>query len=259
MRESKLSALLLSLFDPGELRRFIRYRYPSVESWLPGPTASAAALAFEAVQALQRTGVIDRELFRSLIEERPRRSDEIRAVARLWPDGEATIAPPTQVGQEAGAGQPAPAAVQPSFSHDIFLAYASPDGDTATRLYDQLVGSDPDVRVFLDRRSLMLGDAWDIEIPKALRGSRVVVVLVSDRIEEAWYTRTEVADAIGLARNPGQNRRVVPIFLDGRPGHESPIPYGLRQLHGLVLGEVGGLGPASDELLRLVRKLRAAR
>jgi hypothetical protein len=248
MRESRLSQLLLSLFDAGELRRFIRYRHPTLESWLPGPTASAAALAFEAVQALQRAGAIDRELFRALIEERPRRADEIRAVQRLWSDDAPPAAPQP-------APPPVPAAGQPAFEYDIFLAYPSPDVDAATRLCDQLVGSDPEVKVFFDRRSLMLGDAWDLVIPAALRSSRVIVVLVSDRIDKAWYTRTEVHEAIALAREPVRGQRVVPVFLDGRPGMDSPIPYGLRQVQGLVLPEVG-LGAASDQLLRLVRQLR---
>lgn len=251
MSELKLTNLLLSLFDSGELRRFIRYRYPSIESWLPGPTASAAAIASEAVQALQRAGFIDHDLFRALIEERPRRADEIRGVQRLFADSASS--PPRT---EPPSPSPSPSPAGRSFEYDIFIAYPSPDGDAATRLYEQLIGSDPEVRVFLDRRSLMLGDAWDVAIPTALRGSRVIVVLVSEHIDKAWYTRTEVAEAIGLARDPARGQRVVPIFLDGRPGHDSAIPYGLRQLQGLVLPEIG-LGSASDQLLRLVRRLNS--
>lgn len=79
MRESKLSALLLSLFEPT-----------------------------------------------ALIEERPRRADEIRAVSRLFSDDTAPLrlhpeTPPSPEGEPAPAGR--------AFDHDLFIAYASADGD----------------------------------------------------------------------------------------------------------------------------------
>lgn len=253
MRESKLSALLLSLFDAGELRRFVRYRFPDVEPALPGPTASAAALAFEVVAEFNKHGLITADLFRALIEERPRRSDEIRAVQRLWSEEQAPVAAP----QPATAAPTPPAAPSP-FRHDIFIGYATPDADTALRLYDSLIGSDASVDIFLDRKSLGLGDAWDEVIPEALKASRVILILVSERVEKAWYTRNEVQQAVEFARDASKGRRVVPVFLDGRPGPDSHIPYGLRILHGLMLPEVG-LEGATSQILALVRKLRASR
>jgi hypothetical protein len=182
MRESKLSALLLSLFDAGELRRFVRYRFPAIEPSLPGATASAATLAFEVVASLEKQGLISTDLFRSLTEERPRRGDDIRAVARLWSDDQAPVAAPQPATPTA---TPATTAPPSQFHHDIFLGYATPDADTAVRLHDSLIGSDANVDVFFDRKSLGLGDAWDEVIPEALRASRVILVLVSERVEKA--------------------------------------------------------------------------
>jgi hypothetical protein len=251
MHESKLSALLLRLYKPEELRAFARYRYPAIEPSLPGETASGATLAYEFVYAMERHGLISTDMFRVLTEERPSYSDDIRAVARLWDAAQAPVAPPRT------ASPPAPMVSGP-FRHDIFLGYATPDADTAMRLYGSLIGSDPDVDVFFDRKSLGLGDAWDEVIPDALRASRVILVLVSERVEKAWYTRNEIQEAIVLARDPGKGRKVVPVFLDGRPGPDSHIPYGLRILQGLVLPEVG-LEEATKQILALVRKLRTAR
>jgi hypothetical protein len=240
MRERKLTELLLSLFSGDELRRFIRWNLPSYEAHMPGGFASPLATAEALVSALNGRGAVDPDLFRSLREERPRRATEIDQVAGLWSTPAPT--PPPSTG---------------AFRWDLFLAHASPDKPTADRLYEELRAAAPELSVFLDARSLELGEAWDVQIPKALRSARVITVLVSDRIEAAWYARSEIAEAIALTRDPQADQRLVPLFLDGRPGLDSPIPYGLRQLHGLVLPEVR-LDGAARQLAALAKRLRDA-
>ena len=91
---------------------------------------------------------------------------------------------------------------------DFFLAHATVDDQTAVSLYDLLHGK---CRVFLDSRSLLLGDDFDTAIPAAQRRSAITVVLVSANTEAAYYEREEVAVAIHLARKDPNTHRVVPI------------------------------------------------
>lgn len=79
-----LENLLLSIFSVDELRRFLRY-LPSgglIFDEIPQPTTAPAILAHEAVQALERHGLLDTpDLWAALRSERPRRYAEIDRVA----------------------------------------------------------------------------------------------------------------------------------------------------------------------------------
>ncbi|MEW6735551.1 MAG: TIR domain-containing protein [Acidobacteriota bacterium] len=143
---------------------------------------------------------------------------------------------------------------------DFFIAHTGKDTDVAEHLYDLLT---PHCRVFLDKRCLKLGDDWDIELTRAQRASRITIVLVSSKTEQAYYQREEIAAAIDMAREEqsqhSTRHRVVPIYLDGQPTQGSTIPYGLRLKHGLDLMaiEVGGIAGAAAQLLELLRQLRS--
>ena len=139
---------------------------------------------------------------------------------------------------------------QPSW--DFFLAHAGPDKKIAEALYDLLLR---DCRVFLDVRSLRLGDDWDVELAKAQRDSLVSVVLVSAHTGGAYYQREEVAAAIALARQNPDSHRVVPLYIDS--AHENPeVPYGLTLKHGIAIGNDCTLEDAAAKLLALRRSLR---
>jgi hypothetical protein len=75
-------------------------------------------------------------------------------------------------------------------SYDFFLAHAGLDAAQAERLYDLL---STETKVFLDTRSLLLGDDWDRMLAEAQRSSRVTVVLVSANTDTAFYQREEIA------------------------------------------------------------------
>lgn len=81
---ASLEKLLLSLFSADELRRFLRY-LPGGEMImgnLPGPNASPASLAGEAVALLARAGLIDASFWARLLAERPRRQADIEQARR---------------------------------------------------------------------------------------------------------------------------------------------------------------------------------
>jgi hypothetical protein len=78
-----LAALLLSMFSSGEFLRFLRHSSDTagVVNEIPNEGAAAIVVFTEAVEALDRQGLINESLFARLIGERPRRPAEIRAAA----------------------------------------------------------------------------------------------------------------------------------------------------------------------------------
>jgi hypothetical protein len=122
-----LEKLLLSLFSADELRRWLRF-LPDGErlvGGLPGPTASPAQLASDAVDLLERDGQLaDAALWDRLIGERPRRKGDIDGVRALFKTAAAEAAPkPTA----APTGSAAPTDVI-----TVLMVSASPD--TGARL-----------------------------------------------------------------------------------------------------------------------------
>lgn len=78
-----VAQLLLSLFSSDELRRFIRYLSNSddLTAELPGASASPAVLVHEAVQVLERHGLLsDPQFWDQMLAVRPRRRLDIDAV-----------------------------------------------------------------------------------------------------------------------------------------------------------------------------------
>ncbi len=143
---------------------------------------------------------------------------------------------------------------QPDFPYryDFFIAHSGKDRAAAERLFDLL---SPLCRVFLDVRSLKLGDDWDQALSQAQRASRVTVVLVSSHTEVAYYQREEMAAAITLART--EAHRVVPVYLEGWPTDGTQVPYGLRLKHSLSLSEAGGLEGTALKLTELLAQMDA--
>jgi len=138
-----------------------------------------------------------------------------------------------------------------AYSWEFFIAHASGDTEIARKLYRRLA---PRARVFLDVEELIEGDDWDRALARAQRDSLIIVVLVSDNTEEAYYQREEIAAAIARASSADKSRRVVPVFLGGKPGEASPIPHGLRLKHGLVLAAESGLDEVASRLLKVMQK-----
>lgn len=137
------------------------------------------------------------------------------------------------------------------FKFDFFIAHAGADLPPAERLYDLLQPS----TVFLDSRSLELGDDWDRELPLAQQTSMVTVVLVSSNTDRAYYQREEIAAAIALARKDDARHRVVPVYLDTRD--ESGVPYGLLGKHGLEASRDGDLEGIAVRLKESLSRIKA--
>ncbi|HBB89043.1 MAG TPA: hypothetical protein DC047_15670 [Blastocatellia bacterium] len=134
---------------------------------------------------------------------------------------------------------------------DFFLAHAGDDFASAETLYELLLPN----KVFLDSRNLLLGDDWDRELPKAQALSKITVVLVSTKTDQAYYEREEIASAIQMARRDNTKHRVVPVFLDEKPD-ETKVPYGLLRKHSLYVAKESGLDGVASRLKELIDKLR---
>ena len=140
-------------------------------------------------------------------------------------------------------------------NYDVFLAHAGADRARAKELYQLLV---PELSVFLDAESLLPGDEWDQEIPKAQRKSQATAILVSRSVEAAYYLRDEIASAIALQRaHPGEHR-AIPVYLDGMPRDPMDVPYGLRILNGIDAVAEGGMAGVAARLKAFVAKVKEA-
>ncbi|MBZ5708830.1 protein kinase domain-containing protein [Nannocystis pusilla] len=85
-RTGVLRELLVSLFDPAELRCFLGEcpEGAALRAGLPGESASLMMLADAAVKLLERHGLLDDAFFARLLAERPHRRDDITRVRSQW-------------------------------------------------------------------------------------------------------------------------------------------------------------------------------
>jgi hypothetical protein len=113
--------------------------------------------------------------------------------------------------------------------YDAFLAYPSAERPTAQRLFDLLKES---LRIFFDVDSITLGTPWSIQLREAQQASKATVFLLSDKARDAFYLEAEVHQAISQFRVDGRHK-VIPVYLNGRPGAYNWSLYGINQLQGI--------------------------
>ncbi len=119
--------------------------------------------------------------------------------------------------------------------HTFFIAHTGPDTARARALRDRLA---PHVSTFLDSVDLLPGDEWDLALPRAQQEARATVVVVSGRVDSAYYLREEIAAAIAYQRADPASHRLIPVYLDGLPAAQD-VPYGLRVRHTLDAARLG--------------------
>jgi formylglycine-generating enzyme required for sulfatase activity/alpha-tubulin suppressor-like RCC1 family protein len=95
-REAALHELLISLFSAEELRAHLSLERAGdlITRSLPEVGATPARLFVEAVDVLERQGIVDRVFFDNLEAARPLRIDEIRKVRDHWLAGPLELTPP---------------------------------------------------------------------------------------------------------------------------------------------------------------------
>jgi hypothetical protein len=110
--------------------------------------------------------------------------------------------------------------------------------------------------VFLDSRSLELGDNWDLALATAQRQSHITVVLVTQNTDPAYYQRVEVAQAVNMSRALTDDHRVIPLYVDETSTKGMSAEYGLNLKHGLFLSSTVTLETAAFRLLATLKRLQ---
>jgi formylglycine-generating enzyme required for sulfatase activity len=106
----------------------------------------------------------------------------------------------------------------------VFLCHASGDKPAVRKLYHRLRGAGFDP--WLDEEKLLPGQEWQLEIPKAVRSSDVVVICLSRRaVTKAGYVQKEIRYALDLAdEQPEGTIFLIPLRLE-----ECDVPQRLRR------------------------------
>lgn len=117
----------------------------------------------------------------------------------------------------------------------VFLCHASADKPAVRSLYKRLVADGVDV--WLDAESLVAGQNWQVEIPKAIRESDVVVVCLSERsINKEGYVQREIKFALDIAEEKPEGT----IFIIPTKLEECKVPERLSVYHWVDLFEESG-------------------
>ena len=85
-----------------------------------------------------------------------------------------------EVEHEVDEGLPGAELDQFEYKWDLFISYrVTSDADLVEKLYDKITKEHPTMKVFLDKRELVLGEAWGQGFADAITHSRVVALVMS--------------------------------------------------------------------------------
>lgn len=102
--------------------------------------------------------------------------------------------------------------LQRKFKHDVFLSYSHANKDEAIFFVETLQHYHSDIKVFIDRKELNAGSAWQQEIYEALDDCRKVIALYSPAYLASKVCKEEFN--IGLFRHRDSDDGVLmPIYL----------------------------------------------
>jgi hypothetical protein len=117
----------------------------------------------------------------------------------------------------------------------VFLCHAVVDLKRVSTLYDSLI--EAGIRPWMAERDLGPGQDWKLEIKRALRRSRIVVVLLStSAVSHTGYVQREIREALDLAalRPPGE------VFIIPARLEHCDVPDRLQDLQWVDLYRRGG-------------------
>lgn len=130
---------------------------------------------------------------------------------------------------------------------DVFLAHASADKPRARILYQALTALG--LKVFLDEESLLPGDDWMDDIPRALRASDLVVVLVSALTANAHYAGEEIV--ISIAETRAGRQRLVPVHIE----RDVEDPYGTARKNRIDWHDEADVDAVVTQLSRVIPRV----
>src|SRR5262245_28711056 len=129
----------------------------------------------------------------------------------------------------------------------IFLCHASEDKAAVEAIYDRLKALS--YKSWLDKKDLLPGQRWRLEIPKAIRASDFTLISLSKTsVAKRGYVQNEFKLALEVLREvPEGTIYAIPIRLD-----ECPIPDQFSDLHWCNLFEADGF----EYLLKVLQAAR---
>ena len=123
---------------------------------------------------------------------------------------------------------------------NVFLSYSSVDENATSWIYDILTSHK--INVWYDKKSLLPGQIWELEIKKAISKSDVVIICFSNRsIIRPGYYHKEIRLSLDVANNqPEGTIFIIPVLLE-----ECPLPESLTHIQYIRINENEGM----DKLL----------
>ncbi len=95
----------------------------------------------------------------------------------------------------------------------VFLCHAHSDAPAVRALYNRLVKDGVDA--WLDKKQLLPGQDWELEIRKAVREADVVIVCLSKQFNQAGFRQKEVRFALDVAmEQPEGEIFIIPARLE---------------------------------------------
>ncbi len=126
----------------------------------------------------------------------------------------------------------------------VFLCHAHADKSAVRNLYRHL--KERKIDAWLDAEKLLPGQNWQVEIPKALLSSDVIIICLSkNSVDKEGYVQKEIKFALDKALEMPEGR----IFLIPARLEECDLPHSLSAYHFVNLFE-------EDGYKRLLRSLR---
>ena len=112
----------------------------------------------------------------------------------------------------------------------VFLCHSSSDKPSILRLYHKL--KDDGIQAWLDEEDLLGGQDWELEILKAIRASKVVLVCLSNEsVNKVGYVQREIKYVLDVAdEQPEGNNFLIPVRLE-----PCDVPERLRRWHWIDL------------------------
>ena len=125
----------------------------------------------------------------------------------------------------------------------IFISYAREDEATAETIYASLVNLGHSV--WLDRKKLVPGQEWKMEIEKAIQSSDIFLACLSKHsVDKVGFVQTELRRALEVTDlMPEGKIYIIPVRLD-----ECEVPFKLKNLQWVDYFEIG----SGDGLLRAI-------
>ena len=125
------------------------------------------------------------------------------------------VAPPARSGPVLSNSSETPSEVSlpvSAFKYDLFISYSHRNREDIVFFAEELQRQRPDIRIFLDRKDLNTGMAWQRELYKALDDCCKVVTLYSQPYLESEVCQEELH--IAIFRDRESNEQVLfPIYL----------------------------------------------